>query len=101
MPERRLNRAAAVGVRTSGKEYRSPSGTLLVVEDEDVLRFAVSKMLRKSGFQVIEANDGSSALELIRTHDDEIDLMLLDVTLPGVSSREVVEQAASRAPISK
>jgi CheY-like chemotaxis protein len=87
-----------LGVRTSGKEYRSPSGTLLVVEDEDVLRFAVSKMLRKSGFQVIEANDGSSALELIRTRDDEIDLMLLDVTLPGVSSREVVEQARVTRP---
>jgi two-component system cell cycle sensor histidine kinase/response regulator CckA len=87
-----------VGVRTSGEENRSPSGTLLVVEDEDVLRFAVSKMLRKSGFQVIEANDGSSALRVIRTRDDEINLMLLDVTLPGVSSREVVEQARVTRP---
>jgi two-component system cell cycle sensor histidine kinase/response regulator CckA len=87
-----------VSVPASGKEYRSPSGTLLVVEDEDVLRFAVSKMLRKSGFQVIEANDGSSALELIRTRDHEIDLMLLDVTIPGVSSREVVERARVTRP---
>jgi signal transduction histidine kinase len=38
-----------VGVPTSGKEYRPPSGTLLVVEDEDVLRFAVS-MLRRAAF---------------------------------------------------
>jgi CheY-like chemotaxis protein len=87
-----------VGVPTSGKEYRPPSGTLLVVEDEDVLRFAVSKMLRKGGFRVIEANDGSSALELIHRRDGEIDLMLLDVTLPGVSSREVVEQARVTRP---
>jgi CheY-like chemotaxis protein len=55
-------------------------------------------MLRKSGFQVIEATDGSSALELIRRRNDEIDLMLLDVTLPGVSSREVVEQARVTRP---
>jgi CheY-like chemotaxis protein len=75
-----------------------PSGTLLVVEDESVLRLAVSKMLRKSGFRVIEAIDGSSALELVRTHEDDIDLMLLDVTLPGVSSREVFEEARFRRP---
>ncbi len=75
-----------------------PSGTLLVVEDESVLRLAVSKMLRKSGFRVIEAIDGSAALELVRTHKDEIDLMLLDVTLPGVSSREVFEEARFRRP---
>jgi CheY-like chemotaxis protein len=68
------------------------------VEDEEVLRFAVSKMLRKNGFQVIEAIDGSSAIELVRTHPDKIDLMLLDVTLPGVSSREVAEQAHVARP---
>jgi two-component system, cell cycle sensor histidine kinase and response regulator CckA len=85
-------------VPARGKEQTRPSGTLLVVEDENVLRFAVAKMLRKSGFRVIEAVDGSSALELVRTHEDDIDLMLLDVTLPGVSSREVFEEARSRRP---
>jgi PAS domain S-box-containing protein len=87
-----------VGLRTSREEYPPPSGALLVVEDEEVLRFAVSKMLRRNGFQVIEAIDGSSAIELVRTHPDTIDLMLLDVTLPGVSSREVVEQARITRP---
>ena len=101
VPAGRPQSDRGVSVRTSGKEHRPPSGTLLVVEDEDVLRFAVSKMLRKSGFQVIEAIDGSSALELVRTHTDEIDLMLLDVTLPGVSSREVVEEARVQAPQSQ
>ncbi len=76
-----------------GGNHRPPSGTVLVVEDESVLRLAVSKMLRKSGYRVIEAIDGSSALDLIRTHKVEIDVMLLDATLPGVSSREVLEEA--------
>jgi two-component system, cell cycle sensor histidine kinase and response regulator CckA len=80
-------------LRDSANQRRPPSGTLLVVEDEEVLRLAVSKMLRKNGFQVIEAVDGSSALELVRSHKDEIHWMLLDVTLPGVSSREVFEEA--------
>jgi CheY-like chemotaxis protein len=86
------------GDRTCVETYQPPSGTLLVVEDEEVLRFAIAKMLRKSGFQVIEAIDGSSAIELLRTHADRIDLMLLDVTLPGISSREVVEQAHLARP---
>jgi CheY-like chemotaxis protein len=55
-------------------------------------------MLRNHGYRVIEAIDGSSALELVRTHKDEIDFMLLDVTLPGVSSREVLEEARHRRP---
>jgi len=54
-----------------------------VVEDEHVLRLAVSKALRKEGFSVIEAGDGSTAMDLIRAHPERIDLLLLDVTLPG------------------
>ncbi len=77
---------------SSGREHLLRTGTVLVVEDEDVLRVAVSKMLRKNGFGVIEAFDGSSALELVRVTQHDIDVMLLDITLPGVSSREVFEQ---------
>ena len=84
--------------QASGQERGPREGTVLVVEDEGVLRVAVSKMLKKKGFEVIEAGDGSSALELVRAHRDEIDVMLLDITLPGVSSREVFEQAQRLRP---
>jgi CheY-like chemotaxis protein len=69
-----------------------------VVEDEGVLRLAISRMLQKNGFGVIEAGDGSSALDLVRAYKDEIDVMLLDITLPGTSSREVFEQANHLRP---
>jgi two-component system cell cycle sensor histidine kinase/response regulator CckA len=70
------------------------TGTILLVEDEGMLRSAVSKLLRKRGYSVIEADDGSSALEIIRTRGDGVDLILLDVTLPaGASSRDVFESA--------
>jgi CheY-like chemotaxis protein len=62
-----------------------------VVEDEEVLRLAVSKALRQRGFSVLEASDGSAAMNLLRTQKDEIDVILLDVTLPGTSSREVLD----------
>jgi two-component system, cell cycle sensor histidine kinase and response regulator CckA len=69
------------------------TGTVLVVEDEEVLRLAVSKALGKRGFSVLEARDGTIAIDLMRTYQDAIDVILLDVTLPGASSREVFEEA--------
>ena len=77
---------------------RRLSGTILLVEDEDMLRHPLSTMLRKKGFAVLEAREGTAALELTRSHADEIDLMLLDVTLPGISSRDVFEQARRLRP---
>ena len=76
----------------AARERRPASGTVLIVEDEDALRVAVAQMLRKKGFFVLEAGDGSAALELMRAHKDGIDAMLLDITLPGVSSREVFDE---------
>ncbi len=80
------------------EDHRSLQGTVLIVEDEGPLRLTVSKMLRKKGLDVIEAFDGLSALELVRAHKDEIDVMLLDVTLPGMSGREVFEHALRLHP---
>ena len=80
---------------TSGKEQWPLCGTILLVEDEGTLRLATGKMLRRVGFCVIEASDGSSALELFRAHKDEIDLMLLDVTLPGISSRKLPKKRSN------
>jgi two-component system, cell cycle sensor histidine kinase and response regulator CckA len=80
------------------KKHPPRSGIVLVVEDEELLRFAVSKMLRNNGFGVIEAGDGSAALELVRAPADEIDVMLLDMTLPGVSGREILQETRQIRP---
>jgi DNA-binding NtrC family response regulator len=71
---------------------------LLVVEDEEYLRQAIVKMLRKTGFQVFEAADGTSAIDLLRAHGAGIEAILLDMTLPGPSSREIVAEAANVKP---
>jgi PAS domain S-box-containing protein len=84
--------------QNAGPEAWLPSGTVLFVEDETDLRVAVSKMLRRKGFEVIEAIDGTSAIELMRARQSDIDVMLLDVTLPGLSSREVFIQAQQECP---
>jgi two-component system cell cycle sensor histidine kinase/response regulator CckA len=81
------------------ERFNAPTGTVLVVEDEELLRLAISKALTKRGFSVMKASDGSGAMELIRTHADDIDVILLDVTLPSRSSREIFEEAQRLRPI--
>jgi PAS domain S-box-containing protein len=73
-------------------------GTVLVVEDEDELRRSVCKMLQKKGFAVAEAADGTLAVEWIHSRKDELAALLLDLTLPGKSSREVLEEARRAKP---
>ncbi len=71
---------------------------ILFVEDEEMLRQAISEMLHRKGLSVLEAGDGSSALDLIRKRIDEIDVLLLDTTLPGANSREVYQEARRLRP---
>jgi PAS domain S-box-containing protein len=86
--------------QTSSPEQRLTvsQGTILVVEDEDPLRRPVSKMLQKTGFNVIEAADGYAALGIIRFPQKDIDILLLDITLPGAPSREVYKEAMRLRP---
>jgi PAS domain S-box-containing protein len=74
------------------------AGTVLVVEDEELLRLAVGKMLRKAGFAVLEASSGSAAIDLLRAEGAVIEMVLLDLTIPGNTSQEVVAAAARVHP---
>lgn len=81
----------------AGENVDSRGGTVLIVEDEEMLRLAVSKLLRREGFAVIEAADGPAAIEQLRTNSD-VDVMFLDVTLPGLPSPEVLLEASRIRP---
>jgi len=86
-------------ISTDGKPtIPSLHTTVLVVEDEAHLRGPVVKMLQKSGFEVFEAPDGNSAVDFLRRHGRRIDAILLDMTLPGPSGREIVAEAAKVRP---
>jgi two-component system, cell cycle sensor histidine kinase and response regulator CckA len=84
--------------RTEEPARPAQSATVLIVEDEDALRQAVAKMLGKAGFEVLEASDGSAAIDLLRAKGRKVDVVLLDLTLPGASSHEVVVEAAKARP---
>ncbi len=81
-----------------GLAHAVQDGTVLIVEDEGPLRKAVGNMLRMRGFEVLEAADGSSAIDLLRTNRDKVDVILLDMTIPGAPSSEVVAEAAKSRP---
>jgi PAS domain S-box-containing protein len=76
-------------------------GAILIVEDEETLRISVATMLRKQGFAVLEAGDGYRAVDLIRDQEEDIAVVLLDLTLPGTSSPEVFAELQRARPDAK
>jgi two-component system cell cycle sensor histidine kinase/response regulator CckA len=87
-----------VDVSSSIRPSARVSGTVLVIEDEETLRLAVSKMLRMEEFSVIEAGDGKTGTSLLRAHESKIDVVLLDATTPGMSGREVLMELRQICP---
>ncbi|HWN08425.1 MAG TPA: ATP-binding protein [Pyrinomonadaceae bacterium] len=72
--------------------------TVLLVEDEAVVRDMAMEILVECGYSVLEAKDGAEALQLARQHAGEIHLMLTDVVMPRMSGRELAEQLALFRP---
>ena len=66
--------------------------TIMVVDDEPMVRDVTRALLNHNGYKVITANDGVSALELYRKLWLEIDLVLLDLTMPKMSGKEVFQR---------
>jgi len=89
---------AAIPAPGSVNHAGSVDGTILVVEDEADLRISVCKMLRKAGFSVVESGDGSEGVELFRASQREFDVVLLDLTLPGMTGREVLNEVRRMRP---
>jgi DNA-binding response OmpR family regulator len=57
------------------------------------MRQGISKTLRSKGSSALRQATGSAALDVIRAHKDHIDVLLLDITLPGASSCDVHHEA--------
>ncbi len=66
--------------------------TILVVEDEMSLLKFTSLVLRKLGYDVLEAENGSAAIDRANNHDGAIHLLLTDVIMPGMNGRELYEK---------
>ncbi len=76
----------------------TPGTTILVVDDEPGIRDVVTKILTRAGYEVLVAADGHSALELAGRHPGRIDLLLTDVTMPGMSGPELARTLTIARP---
>ena len=82
-----------------GLEPRGVQGeTILVVEDDAEVRAFSAEVLRDAGYQVVEAVDGAAALRVVERADQRLDLLFTDVVMPGLSGRELSDQARQLRP---
>src|SRR5262249_54118773 len=72
--------------------------TILLVDDDAVVRKLSAAALKAAGFEVLEAGSGAQALQTARAHQGDIGLLLTDVALPGMSGGELAEAFAKDRP---
>ena len=65
---------------------------IIVIDDEQIMREGCSRILSKDGWAVITAENGKQGLEEVQARLDKIDVILLDLMMPGVSGMEVLDQ---------
>ncbi|MGH1363441.1 MAG: response regulator [Calditrichia bacterium] len=70
----------------------TPAGKILVVDDEQYLREVFVSMLKLNGYGCFEASSGAQAIALYTQRQDEIDLIILDYAMPGMSGAEVYKK---------
>ncbi len=75
----------------SGNDTTLNSETVLLVEDEKVVRKFTRTLLERHGFQVIEAADGKAALQIAREHDGPLELLVTDIEMPEMGGRQLAD----------
>lgn len=83
---------ASAPQRTRGTE------TVLLVEDEELVRLMLVEVLKAADYKVLDARHGTDALELAEQHRGPIDLLVTDMTMPGFSGSELAKRLAGPRP---
>ena len=85
-----------VGAEMAMAERSRPK--VLLVDDEQAIRFFVSRILQREGFDVLEASDGCDACSLLRRIPGSVDLLVTDVRMPRMTGIELVETVKVESP---
>lgn len=90
-------------VDAAGKQGDGPvaAGTVLVVDDSDVVRIFTCKILEIGGYKVLSAGSPEEAIHLCEGEKGEIDLLLTDVAMPNMNGRELYERVRHLRPAMK
>lgn len=81
--------------QTEKKRYSQDltgTGTILLVEDEDAVRMFSSRALKEKGYKILEASSGEEALEIVKSSEIPIDLIITDVIMPNMDGVEFVQK---------
>jgi len=99
----RIDDATANNIAKQAQESNAPRGTetILLVEDEDVVRGLTRKILMQAGYNVLDVRSGDEAIRLCATHAGPIDLLLTDVVMPEVSGKEVADRLLELRPTTR
>jgi PAS domain S-box-containing protein len=97
LPRHHGDSAAEQASIVRAAEHAATGETVLVVEDEPVVRGVILEMLQDQGYRTLEAVDGPSGLRILR-RDQRIDLLVTDVGLPGMNGRQLADQARETRP---
>ncbi len=79
-------------------EWPEGSETILVVDDEELLRGLTSKILHRVGYKVLEARNGREALLIERKYRGQIDMLITDVVMPHMDGRQLFDRLAAASP---
>ena len=74
------------------------AGTVLLVEDEDAVRLFSARALRNKGYKVLEARGGETAIELMKTLKEPVDLLITDIVMPDMDGPALVDWVRAREP---
>ena len=89
--------ANPIGESTPAKPWHG-TGTVLVVDDEEIVRSLAKNMVEIAGFSVLTAKDGEEAVRMYREHQDEIACVLLDLTMPKMGGEETFRAIRQISP---
>ena len=90
--------AAGTAAPVAKPDVRGGTETVLVVEDEPALRQLAAHLLTRLGYTVVCADDGSSAVDLVRATPERFDLVILDLIMPHCGGREALAQMRRLRP---
>jgi PAS domain S-box-containing protein len=97
LPRHHSEIAVEHAIAAKAAQHAATGETVLVVEDEPVVRGVILEMLGEQGYRTLEAVDGPAGLGLLRG-DARVDLLVTDVGLPGMNGRQLADQAREMRP---
>lgn len=79
-------------VRPQEEVIKKGSGTILVIEDEEIVRNMLVELLKHLGYQAIAAEDGERGVEEFKRNSDKVDLVIVDLNMPRMDGRETFRE---------